>query len=154
MPPKCFPPHQLCRDRHPGQNSYTDRQLINNAIPLHLTTGICQHPFEEWDRLTVPNQTWIALRSLIQEVFQRQLNATAPTAGYHGYAPAQPFQQNAFGILGNDADGDDDEESITNTVATQVAVLTCQSQLTQYHCEYQSTSRPTDGAQRCTECHK
>ncbi len=81
--------------------------------------------------MTVPNQTWIALQSLIQEVFQRQLNATAPTAGYHGYIPSQPFQQNASGILGNNADDDDNEESIANTVATQVAALTYQSQLTQ-----------------------
>ncbi len=44
-----------------GQNPFLDCQLINNAIRLLLMTGIYQHPFEEWDRLTVPNQTWIAL---------------------------------------------------------------------------------------------
>ena len=48
-----------------GQNPYTDHLLINNMIRLLLTTGIHQWPFEEWDRLTPTNQTWIALRALI-----------------------------------------------------------------------------------------
>ena len=51
----------------------------------------------------------------------------APTAGHHGYAPALPHQQNAFGVLANYADSDDDS---VETVATQVAALTYQSQLT------------------------
>jgi hypothetical protein len=38
------------------------------------------------------------------------------TAGHHGYAPTQPYQQNAFGILSKVESND--EESITNTVAT------------------------------------
>ena len=50
----------------------------------------------------------------------------APTAGHHGYAPAHPYKQNAFCILGKD---NDDNEA--NMVATQVADLTYQSQLTQ-----------------------
>ncbi len=50
-----------------------------------------------------------------------------PTAGGQGYAPA--YHENAFGILGtNDSN---DEESLANTVATQVAALTYQSQLIQ-----------------------
>jgi hypothetical protein len=79
-----------------GNNPYTDCQLINNAIRLLLTTGLYQRLFKEWDRLTNVQQTWIALRTLIQEAFQCHLNATAPTAGHDRYAPAQPFQQNAF----------------------------------------------------------
>ena len=69
---------------------------------------------------------WIELRRMIQEAFQRRLNATAPTAGHQGYAPALPFQQNAFGAL---AANDSDDDS-TETVATQMAALTYQSQLT------------------------
>jgi hypothetical protein len=76
-----------------GNNPYTDRQLIDNAICLLLTTGLYQRPFDEWDRLTNVQQTWIELRTLIQEAFQHCLNTTAPTAGHHRYAPAQPFQQ-------------------------------------------------------------
>jgi hypothetical protein len=60
---------------------------------------------------------------MIQKAFQRLLNVTAPTAGRHGYAPAMPHQQNAFGILG-ETTADSDNES-TDTVATQVAAL-CQ----------------------------
>jgi hypothetical protein len=109
-----------------GQNPYTDHQLINNAIHLLLTTGLYQRPFEEWDRLLLATQTWVALQALIQEAFSWHLNMTAPTAGHHGYAPTHPYQQNAFGILGKD---DDDDK--VNAVATQVAALTYQSQLTQ-----------------------
>ncbi len=112
-----------------GNNPYTDRQLITNAVCLLLTNGLYQQAFEEWDRLTAAQQTWIALLMLIQEVFQHRLNATVPTAGHHGYALAQPYQQNAFGILGDDESND--EESIAKTVTTQVAALTYQSQLMQ-----------------------
>jgi hypothetical protein len=45
----------------------------------------------------------------------------------HGYAPA--YHQNAFGILGTN--NSDNKELLANTVATQVAALTYQSQLTQ-----------------------
>jgi hypothetical protein len=112
-----------------GNNPYTDCQLINNAIRLLLTTGLYMRPFKEWDRLLPANQTWIKLRRLIQEAFQHRVNATAPTAGHHRYAPAQPYQQNVFSILGKVQSND--EESIANTVATQVAALTYQSQLMQ-----------------------
>jgi hypothetical protein len=107
-------------------NPYTDCQLTTNAVCLLLTTGLDQRAFEEWDRLTAMQQMWIALWTLIQEAFQRHLNATAPTAGHHGYAPAQPYHQNVFGILGNNKSND--EESIAKTVTTQVAALTYQSQ--------------------------
>ena len=67
---------------------------------------------------------------MIQEAFQRRLNATAPTAGHHGYAPALPYQ-NAFGALGTgDEDDDDGEESIAESVSNHLAALTYQSQMT------------------------
>jgi hypothetical protein len=109
-----------------GQNPYTDCQLINNAIHLLLATGLYQQPFEEWDRLLPASQTGIVLQVLIQEALQHRLNATAPIAGYHGYAPAHPYQQNAFGILGKD---NDDNEA--KTVATQWVALMYQSQFMQ-----------------------
>jgi hypothetical protein len=108
-----------------GGNPYTDRQIVMNTVRLLLTTGIYTRMFEEWDRLTVVNQTWITLCQMIQEAFQRRLNTIAPTTGGHGYAPTY---QNAYGALGTDSD--DDDESTTPTVATQVAALTFQSQLT------------------------
>ncbi len=63
---------------------------------------------------------------MIQEAFQRRLNATTPTTGHQGYAPAMPHQQNAFGILGQT---ESDDNSV-DTVATQVVALTYQSQMT------------------------
>jgi hypothetical protein len=63
---------------------------------------------------------------MIQEAFQRHLNATAPTAGHNGYVPLLPHQQNAFGMLG--ATCVDSDKKSNNTVAMQVAALTYQSQ--------------------------
>jgi hypothetical protein len=109
-----------------GQNPYTDKQLITNPIRLLITTGLYIRAFEDWDQLAEASKTWIELRRLIQEAFQRRLDATAPTAGHQGYAPALPYQQNAFGALaGNESDDDS-----TDMVATQMAALTYQSQLT------------------------
>jgi hypothetical protein len=73
-----------------GQNPYT------NTIRLLLTTGLYIRAFEDWDKLVNAAKTWIELRRLIQEAFQRRLNTTASTAGHQGYAPALPFQQNTL----------------------------------------------------------
>ena len=113
-----------------GRNPYTDRQLLQNAICLLLTTGLYVRAFEEWDRLQPAAQTWVALRTMIQEAFQRRLNVTAPTAGHHGYAPALPYQ-NAFGALAtDDDDNEDDKESVTESLSNHLAALTYQSQMT------------------------
>jgi hypothetical protein len=48
-----------------GNNPYMNRQLITNAICLLLTTGLYTRPFEEWDCLAMPAQTWITLRTMI-----------------------------------------------------------------------------------------
>ena len=82
--------------------------------------------FEDWDQLAEAAKMWIELSRLIQESFQCRLNTAAPTAGHQGYAPALPFQQNAFSALANN---DSDEDS-SETVATQMAALTYQNQLT------------------------
>jgi hypothetical protein len=113
------------------KNALKKRSLATIHIwigSLLLTTGLYIRPFEKWDRLTAPNQTWIALCTMIQEAFQWHLNAMAPTAGHRGYAPAMPHQKNAFGILGETMANSDDEYA--DTVATQVAALTYQSELT------------------------
>jgi hypothetical protein len=109
-----------------GQNPYTNKQLITNMIRLLLTTGLYVRVFEDWDHLLEPNKTWIELFRMIQDAFQQQLNATAPTAGHQGYAPAFPFQQNAFGALA----GKDLDDDLADTIAMQMAALTYQSQLT------------------------
>jgi hypothetical protein len=71
-------------------------------------------------------KTWIALQTMIQEDFQQRLDATAPTAGHQGYTPAMPHQQNTFRILGQN----ESDDNLVETVATQVAALTYQSQIT------------------------
>ncbi len=119
MLPKSFPTA--------SKNAYTNKQLITITIRLLLTTGVYLCAFEDWDQLPKLAKTWIELRQLIQDAFQRRLNVTAPTVGDQGYAPALPYQQNAFGAL---TSNNSDEEDSTETVATQMAALTYQSQLT------------------------
>jgi hypothetical protein len=95
-----------------GCNPYTDHQLVTNAIRILLMTGLYTRPFEDWDRLTLTAQTWIALQTMIQEAFQQRLNVTAPTAGHQGYAPAMPHQQNTFRILGQNKSDDNLVETL------------------------------------------
>ncbi len=109
-----------------GQNPHTDKQLITNKIRLLLTTGLYVRAFKDWDQLLEPNKTWIELCQMIQDAFQCWLNATAPTAGHQGYAPALPFQQNPFGALA----GKDLDDDSAYTIAMQMVALTYQSQLT------------------------
>jgi hypothetical protein len=112
-----------------GDNPYTDKQLVLATVRHLLTTGLYTRAFEEWDLLAAADQTWIELRRIIQEAFERRLNATAPTAGHQGYAPALPYMlNNAFGALGPSIKTDDDDS--VDTVATQLAAVTLQSQLT------------------------
>jgi hypothetical protein len=109
-----------------GKNPYTTKQLITNTICLLLTTGLYVCAFKDWDQLLEAQKTWIELRRMIQDAFQHQLNAMAPTAGHQGYAPTLPFQKNAFGALTNN-DSDDDSAA---TAVIQIAALTYQSQIT------------------------
>jgi hypothetical protein len=109
-----------------GKNPYTNKQLIMNAIRLLLSTGLYTRAFEDWDQLTDASKHWIELCQIIQDAFQRRLNASTPTSGHQGYAPALPFQTNAFNVLA----ADDSEEDTANNVPTQMAAMTYQSQLT------------------------
>jgi hypothetical protein len=110
-----------------GCDPYTDHQLTNNTIHLLLTMGLYLRPFKDWDCLLPQAQTWLVLRAIIQEFFQRCLNTTAPTIGHHGYASAMPFQQNAFCAL---AENNSDDKFIAASIAMQVVALTHKSQIT------------------------
>ena len=57
----------------------------------------------------------------VQECYMRQLNASSITSGAHGYV------QNAFSVLQEESKEEDDD---VQTVITQMAALTTQSQLT------------------------
>ena len=57
----------------------------------------------------------------VQECYPRRLNASSITSGAHGYA------QNAFAVLQEESEEEDDD---VQTVITQMAALTTQSQLT------------------------
>ena len=86
------------------------------AVRHLLTTGLYIRAFEDWDQLDPADRTWVELRSIIQDAFERRLNATAPTA-------ALPYMlNNAFGAFGPTAEASDDES--VDTIATQMAVAT------------------------------
>jgi len=104
-----------------GDDPYTPMQLLNNAIRLLLGCGLYQRDFEEWDRKAAADKVWINLKPLIQEAYQRRLNATGNTSGQNGYV------QNAFAVL---EESDDDEDEDVAMVITQMDALTTQSQLT------------------------
>lgn len=112
-----------------GDNPYTDKQLIMTAVRHLLTTGLYIQAFEDWDNLNATEQTWVELRRIIQVAFEKRLNATAPTSGHHGYAtPLLYMLNNAFGALGPSTETEDDDS--LDTIATQMAAVTLQSQLT------------------------
>jgi hypothetical protein len=102
-----------------GNDPYMPQQMLNNAVRLLLGCGLYTRNFEDWDRKPAVKKIWINLKTFIQEAYTRRLNATSITAGSQGYV------QNAFNILQESDDKDDD----VNTVITQMAALTTQSQI-------------------------
>jgi hypothetical protein len=104
-----------------GEDPYTMQQLLNNAVRLLLQCGIYSRDFEDWDRKIASDKIWTNLKTFVQECYTRCLNATNITEGSQGYV------QNAFAKLGEESDEDDKD---VQTVITQMATLTTQSQLT------------------------
>ena len=110
-------------------NPYTDKQLILTAVRHFLTTGLYILAFEDWDQLSPVDQTWVELRRIIQDAFEWRLNATAQTADHQEYTPALPYILNyAFGAFSPTTETKDDGS--VDTIATQMATVTLQSQLT------------------------
>ncbi len=104
-----------------GEDPYTAQQLLYNAVRLLLQCGLCTRDFDDWDQKPSANRIWIILKMFVQECYTRRLNASSITSGAHGYV------LNAFATLQEESEeGDDDVQ----TVITQMAVLTTQSQLT------------------------
>jgi len=111
-----------CQEVHIlGEDPYTAQQLLNNSVRLLLQCGLYTRDFEDWDRKIAADKIWTNLKTFIQECYMHRLNASSITAGSQGYV------QNAFAALGEESDEDDDD---TQTVITQMAALTTQSQLT------------------------
>jgi hypothetical protein len=104
-----------------GEDSYTAQQLLNNAVRLLLQCGLCASDFEDWDQKPSGDRIWINLKTFVQECYTRRLNASSITSGAHGNV------QNAFNVLQEESKEEDDD---MQTVITQMAALTTQSQLT------------------------
>jgi len=104
-----------------GEDLYTAQQLLNNAVCLLLQCGLYTRDFEDWDCKTASDKIWTNLKMFVQECYTRRLNATNIAAGSQGYV------RNAFAALGEESDDNDDD---VQTVITQMAALTTQSQLT------------------------
>ncbi len=105
-----------------GEDPYTPKQLLNNAICLLLQCGLYTREFEDWDRKPAGDKVWTELKMFIQEVYTRRLNATNITAGQQGYV------QNVYATLTEESTKNEDDD--VQTVITQMAALTMQSQLT------------------------
>jgi hypothetical protein len=104
-----------------GEDLYTAQQLLNNPVRLLLQCGLYTRDFEDWDRKPSNNRIWTNLKTFIQECYMRRLNASSITSGAHRNV------QNAFAVLQDEFDEEDDD---VQTVITQMAALTTQSQLT------------------------
>ena len=104
-----------------GEDPYTAQQLLNNAVCLLLQTRLYTRDFEDWDRKIATDKMWTKLKTFIQESYTRRMNASSITSGAHRYV------QNAYAALGEESDEEDDD---VQTVITQMAALTTQSQLT------------------------
>ena len=103
-----------------GEDPYTPQQLLNNAVCLFLQCSLYTHVFDDWDWKIAANKIWINLKTFVLECCMRCLNATSITAG------SQYYVQNAFTAIMEELD---DENDNVQTVMTQMAALTTQSQL-------------------------
>jgi hypothetical protein len=95
--------------------------LLNDAVHLLLQTGLYFHDVEDWgDCKIAADKIWTNLKTFVQESYTRCLNATSITTSAQGYV------QNAFTALAEESKDEDDD---VQTVITQMAALTTQSQL-------------------------
>ncbi len=104
-----------------GEDPYTAQQLLNNAVRLLLQCGLYTRDFDDWEQKPSADRIWINLKTFVQECYTRHLNASSITSGAKGYV------QNAFTALQEEFE---EEEDGVQTVITQMAALTTQSQLT------------------------
>jgi hypothetical protein len=102
------------------EDPYTPQQLLSNAVCLLLQCGLYTRNFDDWDQKIASDKIWTNLKTFVQECHTRCLNATSITAGSQGYV------QNAFATLMEELD---DKDNNMQTVMTQMAMLTTQSQL-------------------------
>ena len=94
--------------------------MLNNAVRLLLQTGLYTSDFEDWDCKIAANKLSTNLKTFIQESYTRRLNVTSITTGVQGYV------QNTYAALADELEDEDDD---IQTVITQMAALTTQSQL-------------------------
>ena len=103
-----------------GEDPYTAQQLLNNAVRLLLQCELYTRDFDDWDQKPSSDRIWTNLKTFVQECYTRRLNASSITSGAHGYV------QNTFAVLQEESEEEDDD---VQTVITQMAALTTQSQL-------------------------
>jgi hypothetical protein len=89
-------------------------------VCLLLQCGLYTCNFNDWDQKLAVDKIWTNLKTFVQECYMHQLNTSSITAGSQGYV------QNAFTALTEELDDKDDN---VQTVMTQIAALTTQSQL-------------------------
>ena len=95
-----------------GEDEYTPKQLLNNAIRLLLQCRLYTRNFEDWDKKLVADQIWTDLKTFIQDG-PGGINST-PQCDKHSRM-RMPRSQKTL---------------LTRTIITQMAALTMQSQMT------------------------
>jgi hypothetical protein len=65
--------------------TYTNKQLLVNAIDLLTRYGMYTCDMEDWNRRADTNMTWLHLHRSIQIAYQSHLQKGAPTAAQGGY---------------------------------------------------------------------
>jgi hypothetical protein len=109
-----------------AKNPYTTQQLLINAINLLARCGLYQCDLEDWERKPIGDQTWINLRPIIQEAYQRRLTSGTITSAQGGFA-----QNNRFEDLATEVDSNNDTaETIAGTINLHMANLTAQTAAT------------------------
>jgi hypothetical protein len=107
---------------------YTQEQLLMNAIDLLQQCGLYTRDLDDWDRRPEATKTWLHIRPFIQEAYQRRLHSGAITTGMSGYSTPNRFAGLSMNM---DEDSDDDTaETLADTVNTQLANLSAQTNAT------------------------
>jgi hypothetical protein len=105
---------------------YTNKQLLMNIINLLIQCDLYQHNLNDWDCKPNAEKTWLNLRPLIQEAYQRCLASGNMTTGQGGYASCNRFAGFANNAGEDDVLDDDTTETIATTINSHMANLSMQ----------------------------
>jgi hypothetical protein len=89
-----------------------DFASLLDTITIYVSCSLYQRDLKDWEYTLIMDQTWINLRPLIQEAYQRRLTTDTIMAAQGGYTQNNQFS----GLTTNEEFGND----ITNTIASTI----------------------------------